>query len=112
MSYIQDTSKYSALELKEITNFLKIIAEPNRLMILSVLQEGALSVTQIQEKLQMPLNLTSFHLRPLKKHGLLNSTKQGLNIIYSLNESKICSYREFLNHFLCEKCALENQLNC
>jgi len=98
MTYIQDTKKYTSLQLKEIVDFLKIIAEPNRLMILSVLQEGPLNVGQIQERLKMPLNLTSFHLRPLKKAGLISAKKTGLNIYYSVNESKVCSYREFLTH--------------
>jgi DNA-binding transcriptional ArsR family regulator len=112
MTYIQDTKKYTSLQLNEIVGFLKIIAEPNRLMILSVLQEGPLNVGQIQERLKMPLNLTSFHLRPLKKAGLINAKKTGLNIYYSVNESKVCSYREFLNTFLCERCSKEGLHHC
>ncbi len=98
--------------LNDLTKFLKIIAEPNRLMILSELQKGELSVGQLQEKLNLPLNLVSFHLRPLKNFRLLQSRKQGLSIFYSLNESKICDYRHILNLFLCEKCALEGLDGC
>lgn len=93
--------------LEELSIFLKIIAEPNRLRILNLLQEGSLAVNQLQEKLNLPLNLTSFHLRPLKKFGLITSQKHCLNVIYTLAESRVCSFRTLLNTFLCERCELQ-----
>jgi DNA-binding transcriptional ArsR family regulator len=109
---VQKENNRNIETLTDLTKFLKIIAEPNRLMILSILQNGELSVGQLQEKLNLPLNLVSFHLRPLKNFNLLQARKQGLSIFYSLNESKICSYRHELNMFLCEKCAVEGMDSC
>jgi|GEM_PF-1511947 len=97
----------SPVNLEELSVFLGIIAEPNRLRILNLLQDGSLAVNQIQEKLELPLNLTSFHLRPLKKFGLITSQKQGLKVIYSLVETRVCSFRTLLNTFLCQRCQLQ-----
>jgi len=100
--------KHDTSTITELTKFLKQIAEPNRLMILCLLQRGELSVNEIQAQLELPLNLVSFHLRSLKKVGLLDSKKIGLSVIYSLNEQKIISYKESLNSFLCVDCEKES----
>jgi len=96
--------KHDTSTVVELTKFLKKIAEPNRLMILCLLQRGELPVNEIQTQLELPLNLVSFHLRSLKKVGLLNSKKVGLSIFYSLNEEKILNYKQSLNSFLCLDC--------
>jgi len=95
--------------LPSLIAFFKIIAEPNRLKILELLQHNSLTVTQIQQQLDIPINLTSFHLRPLKKFGLISSKKRGLQVIYSLEESRVCSFRTLLNTFLCERCEMEGK---
>lgn len=95
---------YTQEDLENVTKFLKLIAEPNRLLILCLLQHGELSVNQIQERLNIPLNLLSFHLQKLKKlDNLICSKKKGLNVFYFINQTKISFYKKILDKVLVNK---------
>lgn len=91
---------YSQQELESVSRFLKLIAEPNRLLILCLLQQGEFSVNQIQQILNLPLNLLSFHLQKLKAGGLISSRKAGLNNFYSLNQQIINENLVFIEQCL------------
>lgn len=83
-----------------MTDFLKIINEPNRLKILCLLRQGEQCVCNIWQMLEMPQNLTSHHLKVLKDFGLIESRQEGRNIIYSSNQKMMLKYVSFLNDFL------------
>ena len=68
-----------------INDFLKIIAEENRLKTLRLLKDGKKCVSEIWQYLQIPQNLASHHLRILKTSGLISSQKEGLRVFYYLN---------------------------
>ncbi|NTV40981.1 MAG: helix-turn-helix transcriptional regulator [Candidatus Moranbacteria bacterium] len=78
---------------KDIENFLKVVADGNRMKIISVLGRETLSVTQIHKKLKIPQNLTSHHISRLKKIDILKEKKEGTFRFYSVNMTKI---REFV----------------
>ena len=84
----------------KITEFLKIINEPNRLKILCYLRGGEKCVCEIWENLKLPQNLTSHHLKTLKDFGLINCRKEGRKFIYSSNKKNIKKYASILNNFL------------
>jgi DNA-binding transcriptional ArsR family regulator len=93
--------KQSHDRLKRVIDFLKIIAEENRIKILCMLlNEGEMCVCTIWTYLEAPQNLTSHHLKVLKDFGLLKARKEGLNIFYSVNHQEIKKYKELLNCLL------------
>jgi DNA-binding transcriptional ArsR family regulator len=73
-------------DLRLTVEFLKLIAEENRLKILDI-----------------PQNLASHHLKALKEYGLISSRKEGLNIYYSLNTDSFNNAKSLLNAFLTGK---------
>jgi len=73
---------------KNLIIFCKAIGEPKRMLILSRLKKEC-CVGQLWEKLGLSQNLTSHHLRILKKAGLISSEKRGKQVIYRLNEKSI-----------------------
>jgi len=86
--------------LEPIVKFLKIIAEPNRLKILCILQKEENCVCEICQFLDLPQNLISHHLKTLKDFGLIGSRKEGTKVFYSLNKKVIQKYIKLLNKFL------------
>lgn len=86
-------------EVKELSLFLKIISEKNRLKILYMLDKEK-CVCEIWKNLDLAQNLTSSHLKILRKSGLINSRKEGLNVYYSLNKENIRKYNKLLKQFI------------
>lgn len=93
-------NKKTAVELNKIVEYLKIIAEPNRLKILCFLNKDEKCVCEIWKFLALPQNLTSHHLKVLKDAKLIKFRKQGLKIFYIINKKIAVQYSKSLNKFL------------
>lgn len=65
----------------------KALADPTRRQILSRLKAGPLSAGEIAEGCDMTKPSVSHHLTLLKSAGLVDCTKNGQFLIYSLNLS-------------------------
>ncbi len=63
----------------------KGIASPTRYRIVEVLMEGPTAVSDIVIKVKLTQPAVSQHLRTLKSCGLVQSTKRGQEVFYSLN---------------------------
>jgi ArsR family transcriptional regulator len=92
--------KKSTAELKKTVEFLKIIAEENRMKILCLLRLNGQCVCDIWQFLDIPQNLTSHHLKVLKDFKLVNDRKDGLRVYYSINKKEMTKYNLLLNNFL------------
>jgi ArsR family transcriptional regulator len=77
----------------KIKEYLGVLAEPNRLAILTFLKEGEKCACQIHPKLKLSQNLSSHHLKVLKDFDLLKSRREGKKILYSRNENIIKNYQ-------------------
>ena len=93
-------TKKSKNNLDQTVDFLRVIAEPNRLKILYILQKGMLCVCDIWQYLDLPQNLVSHHLKVLKNFGLINSKKESTKIFYFLNQKNIKKLTSLLSHFI------------
>lgn len=76
-------------ELKELSEYLKIIADVNRLQILCLLKKGERCVCNIHEPLGLPQNLTSHHLKALRDAGLVITRRQGKWVYYRIDAEKL-----------------------
>lgn len=92
--------KKSIEEITILADFLRAIAEDNRLKILCLLKEGEKCVCEIWQYLELSQNLTSHHLKVLKGSSLVDSRKDGLKIFYSLNEKTLDVYKKQLDKYL------------
>ena len=93
-------NKKSTVELGKIVEFLKVVAEENRMKILCMLRSGEKCVCDIWQFLNIPQNLTSHHLKVLKDFRLVEDYKDGLRVYYSINKKEINKYNSLLNKFL------------
>jgi ArsR family transcriptional regulator len=99
---------------QEIANFLRILAEENRLKIFHLLKGGErkysknpscedkseLCVCDIWQDLDLPQNLVSHHLKVLRDAQLVNIRKDGLKVYYSLNYEELEKWKNLLINFL------------
>ncbi|MDO3676036.1 ArsR/SmtB family transcription factor [Paenibacillus ehimensis] len=71
-------------QINEIADNLKLLGDKTRLTMLALLKERALCVCDIVELLDISQPNASQHLRKLKSAGLVNETRKGQWIYYSL----------------------------
>jgi ArsR family transcriptional regulator len=77
-----DTLEFSA-------EVLKAIAQPTRLKIIELLQDGEHCVCEIFPAIGHEQSNTSRHLQTMLKSGILNQRKDGLKIYYSLRHPEV-----------------------
>jgi len=77
------------IKLAKAVDFLKTISEENRLLILCLLRKEEMCVCEIWQRLNLPQNLVSHHLKVLKDFGLVRSRRESTKVIYSLNQRNI-----------------------
>ncbi len=63
---------------------LKTLANEHRLLILCLLSEGELSVTQINERVSLTQSALSQHLAVLREQELVQTRREAQTIFYSL----------------------------
>lgn len=92
--------KITERDLREVSEFLKVINEPNRLRILFCLSQTEKCVCEIWKNLELPQNLVSHHLKKLKELGLIQSKQKGRQVIYFSQKEVMQKYLSLVNNFL------------
>ena len=83
-----------------IIEFLKALADPTRMKIIKLLQEGEVCVCELVDILGISQPGVSQHLRRLKLLGLTEERREGQRVIYSLVVPVFDAYVKELNRFL------------
>jgi DNA-binding transcriptional ArsR family regulator len=76
---------------REQANFLKLMAHPMRLQILSELSRDSECVCHLSAVLNKPQPYVSQQLALLRNAGMIVDQKEGTNVIYGLEEGRIGS---------------------
>src|SRR5690606_36182700 len=77
-------------KLEKTAYVLKCVAHPVRISIIDLLeQEAQLTVSQLQDVLQIEQSLLSHHLTNMRDKGIVETRRQGKNVLYSLSDSSI-----------------------
>lgn len=87
----------------ETVALFKALADSNRLSILDVLMQGDSCNCELNERLGLPPNLLSHHLRVLREVGLIRSRRDvvdGRWIYYSVDKDVVIKWRGWLAAFL------------
>jgi ArsR family transcriptional regulator len=87
LNYLPITTSHP-IAIHKMAKWLKVLAEPNRMLIFNSLMEGVQCNCELGDKLQMPPNLISHHLSILRQAGLVNAERDPLDarwIYYSIN---------------------------
>ncbi len=84
---------------------LAALAQESRLRTFRLLVRGGregLSAGEIARQLDVPPATLSFHLKELAAAGLVQQSKEGRSVIYSLDTEAIAGLFEFLMHDCCQ----------
>jgi ArsR family transcriptional regulator len=82
---------------------LKALADPNRLRIFALLMQGDSCNCELNERLGLPPNLLSHHLRVLREAGLVLSRRDAVDgrwIYYAVNKKAVARWRTWFSEFL------------
>lgn len=74
----------------------RALSDPTRRRILEYLREGDLNAGEIAERFDMTKPSISHHLSLLKQAGLVEDTRRGQNIVYSLDTTVFQEALKFL----------------
>jgi len=102
-------------ELEKLSDWLKVICEPNRLFLLEQIIQGVQCNCEIGENLQMAPNLVSHHLKVLQEAGLVKAERNPSDsrwIFYSINEEALNHLNSFISHFLDSKRISPRKITC
>ncbi|MFA4941955.1 MAG: metalloregulator ArsR/SmtB family transcription factor [Patescibacteria group bacterium] len=94
------TNRRTSSEFNDLSKFLKVIGEDNRLKILCLLKNGERCVCEIYENLDLPQNLVSSHLRILKDSKLIDVRQEWKKNYYSINKKTFKKHNSLLTNFL------------
>ena len=83
------------------TRQLKALANVNRLMILCILTEGELSVTQLNEKIAISQSALSQHLAKLRDDEVVVTRRESQTIYYSIADGVAKGIIEALHAHYC-----------
>jgi ArsR family transcriptional regulator len=69
--------------------FCKALSDANRLLIITELSRGELSVNELTRRLGLQQSNVSKHLAFLRENGLVNARREGTSTYYSLADPRI-----------------------
>lgn len=86
------------------------LAHPRRLKILNLLRDGEKSVKELLEKIDVNKANLSQHLTVLKKHSIVSTRREGVNIYYKLTRPKMIKACDIIREVLFEQLAEGNEI--
>jgi ArsR family transcriptional regulator len=98
-----------------VLTIVKALADMNRLRILDLLMQGDSCNCELNEKLGLPPNLLSHHLRVLRQARLIHSRRDAVDarwIYYAVNKEAVARWRAWFSQFLDPARIQERQVLC
>lgn len=90
-------------QAKKIAELLKILANEHRLLALCALMKGPLTVGEIHAFLpNITASALSQHLTQLKRGGILESEKRGMNVVYRIQDERVASLLGAIKEHYCD----------
>ena len=74
---------------RQVAETMQALATPSRVRILARLREGACSVTELAEAVEMEGSAVSHQLRVLRHLGLVVGARRGRSVVYALHDSHV-----------------------
>ncbi len=85
----------------EASAFLKLLANPNRLMVLCCLQDQRRNVTELTQMTGLPQAATSTQLSLLREAGLVDCEIKHRERVYYINDPRVVETIRLLHKFFC-----------
>lgn len=92
LNYFSDENIIPPVNLTVLSNRLRVLAEPNRLLIFNLIMEGVQCNCELGDALHMAPNLISHHLSKLREAGLVDAERDLYDsrwVYYSINRKAL-----------------------
>lgn len=86
----------------EVSELLKVMAHPERLMVLCQLTQGEVGVGELQSSSSLSQSAFSQHLTVLRKHNLITARKESQQVFYSLADPRVEALIQTLHKVFCK----------
>jgi ArsR family transcriptional regulator len=81
-------------------NLCSSFADPTRILILYVLNEGPRNVTELAKELGLAQPTVSRHLKILRDNGLVKANRQGTSVNYQIADKRLIEALDILRNVL------------
>jgi DNA-binding transcriptional ArsR family regulator len=86
-------------EIEQVSQLFKLLSDPNRLKILTFLEDGEQNVTAITEHVAMEQSAVSHQLKLLRESRLVKAKRSGKAMLYSLDDHHVLDIlKQTFNH--------------
>lgn len=86
-----------------VSDLMKLLGHPQRLMILCELTQGECAVGELSERLQINQSPLSQHLARMRYEGVVDSRREAQTVYYSLADDKVAAVLELLYALYCRQ---------
>ena len=90
----------AATTLRDLKAHFIGLANPTRLAIVSLLVDGEMSAAEIARELKLSQPLLSWHLRVMRRAGLIETRRRGREISCGLDRASIRALQHTFNQFI------------
>jgi ArsR family transcriptional regulator len=103
-SLTKHLSDFSQMQMaaSDAAALLRMLANPDRLMLLCQLSAGEKSVSELEEVLQLRQPSLSQQLGVLRSEGLVETRRAGKRIFYSVQEPKVLQLLKTIYDLYCD----------
>ncbi|MEO8000597.1 MAG: metalloregulator ArsR/SmtB family transcription factor [Arenimonas sp.] len=106
MSKKTATAKPSLADMQahacEASSLMKAMSNEQRLLILCLLFDNELSVSDLQARIELSQSALSQHLAVLREAGFVNTRREAQTVFYSLPKGPIKKVMQTLHKIYCE----------
>jgi len=86
------------------------LADPTRILLLYALSDQPRCVNDLVQELEVSQPAVSRHLKVLRERGLVNTERQGTNVVYSLADMRLVEALDILRAVLRDRIAYRASL--
>lgn len=115
LNYPSINSDLPFADLKKLADWLDVLAEPKRLLILEMIIQGMQCNCELSEALQMTPNLISHHLSKLRAAGLVDVERDAADsrwVYYSVNRAVLDELNSVFGAFFNPERIKPRRLTC
>lgn len=87
----------------EVTQILKALAHPQRLMIMGNLLQGPKTVSELVKVCEASQSQISHFLMRMKFEGLIESERDGRYVVYSVADKRLVKLMQIIQSEYCER---------
>jgi ArsR family transcriptional regulator len=92
------TLRHEVVQLE--ANMCSAFADPTRILILYLLHEQPRNVTELSNELGLPQPTVSRHLKVLRDHTLVSTSRQGTTVTYQIADGRLIEALDILRDVL------------